>query len=59
MIRFLFAIPLHGSLGIWDELIPLLIAGLFTIALLFLWLRGRRFQPVREDEEAGEIGDET
>ncbi len=46
------AIVTHGQVGAWDE-IALVAAGLAAlIILLALLLRGRRFEPEYEDEDA-------
>lgn len=44
----------HGALGIWDEVIFIAVAALFTVAVIGLWRLSRRFEPDL-DEGWGEV----
>lgn len=39
----------HGALGIWDEVLPIVVAIIFTLVVLLVWLRSRRFTAERDE----------
>jgi hypothetical protein len=44
----------HGAFGIWDEVLAVGLAVLFTAAFIITWLYSRKFEPELEGEESEE-----
>lgn len=45
------SIMTHGALGVWDEVVYVVGALLFTAAIIVVWRVGRRFKPVLQQEK--------
>lgn len=44
----------HGAFGVWDEVLFVGIAVVFTAFLAISWLQSRNFEPELEDEPSSE-----
>jgi hypothetical protein len=57
----MWSIPLaHGTLGSWDEIVPVIIVGLFTVIMIVAGLISRRNdESVNEQPPATDSSEET
>ena len=39
----------HGAAGFWDEILPIGLAIIFTVILIWVWRKGRGFKPEMDE----------
>lgn len=39
----------HGARGNWDEILPIALAVIFTAILIWIWRKGRGFEPEMDE----------
>jgi hypothetical protein len=42
----------HGAAGIWDEALPIGLAIIFTAILIWVWRKGRGFEPEMDEHNS-------